>query len=111
MQMNYKTSSKNGSYLTVWQKFVTLIAIIASIFCGFTQAQIAQKKKQSSSRPNIVFIMSDDHSYDAIRAYNGPLAKIAPTPNIDKIAKGGIIYKKAFVENSLCTPSRACLMT
>lgn len=73
-------------------------------------------KAQSSdskikSRPNIVYIMSDDHSYQTISAYGSAVSKLAPTPNIDRIAKEGMVYNKAFVENSLCTPSRAALMT
>jgi arylsulfatase A-like enzyme len=69
----------------------------------------AQKKAQI--KPNIIYIMSDDHSYNAISAYGSAVSKLAPTPNIDKIANEGIIYEKAFVENSLSTPSRACTMT
>lgn len=62
-------------------------------------------------RPNIIYIMCDDHSYQTISAYGGKLSELAPTPNIDRLAKEGILFKKAFVENSLSTPSRACLMT
>jgi arylsulfatase A-like enzyme len=55
--------------------------------------------------------MTDDHSYQTISAYGHPLSKLAPTPNIDRLANEGILFRKAFVENSLSTPSRACLMT
>jgi arylsulfatase A-like enzyme len=71
----------------------------------------AQKQQTNGSRPNIIYIMSDDHSYNAISAYGSAVSKLAPTPNIDKIANEGIIYQRAFVENSLSTPSRACTMT
>lgn len=63
------------------------------------------------TRPNIVFIMTDDHSYQAISAYGSEISKLAPTPNIDRLAKEGMLFQRAFVENSICTPSRACLMT
>src|SRR5699024_193387 len=53
----------------------------------------------------------DDHSYQTISAYGHVLSQLAPTPNIDRIAKQGILFEQAFVENSLSTPSRACLMT
>src|SRR6185295_13151428 len=66
---------------------------------------------KQNSRPNIVFIMTDDHSYQAISAYGSEISKLAPTPNIDRIAKEGMLFGRAFVENSICTPSRACLMT
>jgi arylsulfatase A-like enzyme len=59
-------------------------------------------------RPNIVFIMSDDHAYQAISAYNG---KLNQTPNIDRIAKKGMIFKNACVTNSICAPSRAVILT
>jgi arylsulfatase A-like enzyme len=60
---------------------------------------------------NIVHIMSDDHSFQTISAYGHPLSKLAPTPNIDRLASEGVLFRRAFVENSLSTPSRACLMT
>ena len=55
--------------------------------------------------------MTDDHSYQTISAYGGELTKLAPTPNLDRLAKKGMLFQRAFVENSLSTPSRACLMT
>ena len=67
--------------------------------------------KPNHKRPNIVFIMTDDHAYQAISAYGSEISKLAPTPHIDRLAKEGIRFNKAFVENSICTPSRACLMT
>lgn len=60
---------------------------------------------------NIIHIMADDHAFQAISAYGHPLSKYAPTPNIDRIAREGIIFDRAYVENSVSTPSRACLMT
>ena len=58
--------------------------------------------------PNIVFIMSDDHAYQAISAYGHGLNV---TPNIDRIAKEGAIFNRAFVTNSICAPSRAVMLT
>jgi len=58
--------------------------------------------------PNIVFIMSDDHAYQAISAYGHGLNN---TPNIDRIAKEGAIFNKGFVTNSICAPSRAVMLT
>ena len=72
---------------------------------------IASPDAQARKRPNIIHIMSDDHSYQAISAYGHPLAAQAPTPNIDRIAAEGLRFDRAYVENSLSTPSRACLMT
>ena len=61
--------------------------------------------------PNILFIFSDDHAEAAISAYGSHLAKSAPTPNLDRIAKEGAIFKNSFCANSICGPSRACILT
>ena len=62
----------------------------------------------AQQRPNIIYIMSDDHDADAISAYN---KKFIATPNIDRIANEGMRFNKAFVGNSICGPSRATLLT
>lgn len=62
----------------------------------------------AQKRPNIVFIMSDDHAYQAISAYGYGLNH---TPHIDQLANEGILFKNAFVTNSLCAPSRAAILT
>ena len=59
-------------------------------------------------RPNILFIMSDDHAYQAISAYSD---KLIQTPNIDRIANEGILFTNACVTNSICAPSRAVILT
>jgi len=63
------------------------------------------------SRPNILFIFSDDHAVNAISAYGGPLAEVAPTPHIDRLAKEGAIFLNSFCANSICGPSRANILT
>lgn len=63
------------------------------------------------TRPNILYIMCDDHSFQTISAYGSEVSKLAPTPNIDRLASEGMLFDRAFVENSLSAPSRACLMT
>ncbi len=68
-------------------------------------------KAEKQQKPNIVFIMSDDHAVNAISAYKSRLSKIAPTPNIDRIGKEGVIMKSMFATNSISTPSRACILT
>lgn len=62
----------------------------------------------SAPRPNILLIMSDDHAQRAISAYGDNLAA---TPNVDRIAHEGAIFRNSFVTNSICTPSRAVLLT
>ncbi len=62
----------------------------------------------ATRRPNIIFILSDDHAYQAISAYG---SKLTQTPNIDRIAREGAIFTRAMVTNSICGPSRASLLT
>jgi len=73
-----------------------LICLLFPLFCA------------AQSKPNIIYIMSDDHDADAISAYGSKLIK---TPNIDRIANEGVLLQRAFVGNSICGPARATLLT
>lgn len=64
-----------------------------------------------AEQPNIVWIFSDDHSYQTIGAYGGRLQSLNPTPNLDKLANEGMRFDKCYVENSISAPSRAALLT
>lgn len=77
-------------------------------FCILVFGVQAQQKSTKSARPNIIFIMSDDHAYQAISAYDN---KLIQTPNIDRIAKLGMLFTQASVTNSICAPSRATILT
>lgn len=66
---------------------------------------------EAAERPNMVWIFSDDHAYQAIGAYGGRFAQENLTPNIDSIAKDGMVFERAYVANSICAPSRATLLT
>jgi arylsulfatase A-like enzyme len=72
---------------------------------------LAPATVSAANRPNIVFIFSDDHAYQAVSAYGGPLAKVAPTPHIDRLAREGMVFGNCLVCNSLCGPSRATVQT
>ena len=72
--------------------------LIIFLLLGITGAH-AQTKQ-----PNIIFIFSDDHAYQAISAYGNKQVK---TPNIDRIAREGALFTNAMVTNSICGPSRA----
>ncbi|MFT5250672.1 MAG: arylsulfatase A-like enzyme, partial [bacterium] len=91
-------------------KMVNLIILLvtSSIFLTGCQVQKDSNGNDSKKRPNIVFIMSDDHAYQAISAYSDHLIK---TPNIDRIAKEGMLFSNASVTNSICAPSRATILT
>ena len=62
-------------------------------------------------RPNIIHIMTDDHSFQTISAYGHPISQIAQTPNLDRLANEGMLFTRGYVENSLSAPSRATLLT
>ncbi|MSU59368.1 MAG: hypothetical protein EXS35_14555 [Pedosphaera sp.] len=62
----------------------------------------------AAQRPNILFIMADDHAAHAISAYG---SKVNRTPNLDRLAKQGLKLNNCFVVNSICAPSRACILT
>lgn len=61
--------------------------------------------------PNILFMMSDNHAAHAIGAYGGRLAKLNPTPTIDRLAREGMLLKNVFCTNAICVPSRATILT
>jgi len=82
-------------------KYVLFLGLLLNV--GHIKAQSKQRKP-----PNIVYIMSDDHGYQAISAYG---YKLNHTPNIDRLAKEGALFTRATVTNSLCSPSRAVLLT
>jgi arylsulfatase A-like enzyme len=74
----------------------------------FVFGYIPVQSLPASERPNILFIISDDHAYQAISAYDASRNR---TPNIDRIAKEGMRFDRCYVTNSLCGPSRACILT
>ncbi len=80
---------------------------LSTLLAGFTLA-VAVGRAASPSRPNILFIFSDDHAQHAIGAYG---SKVNQTPHLDRMARGGTRFEHAFVTNSICTPSRAVVLT
>ncbi|MFQ5731770.1 MAG: sulfatase [Planctomycetaceae bacterium] len=63
---------------------------------------------RAAERPNILFIFADDHASHALSCYG---SKINKTPNLDRIAKGGMLFRNCFCTNSICGPSRAVILT
>jgi arylsulfatase A-like enzyme len=84
---------------------------IMKILCGFLSLFISLASvfgAQSPNRPNILFIMSDDHAAHAISAYG---SRVNQTPNLDRLANAGIRFERCFCVNSICSPSRATIIT
>jgi len=86
--------------------FLTCILLWQFSSCKSDPTTATPNKKDA--RPNIVFIMSDDHAYQAISAYS---ERLIQTPNIDRIAQEGMLFTNASVTNSICAPSRATILT
>lgn len=85
------------------KKIIITLLLISSVAVAFFAFKPKKQKK-----PNIVFIMSDDHAYQAISAYD---KRLTQTPNIDRIANEGMLFTNACVTNSICAPSRAVILT
>ena len=86
-----------------------LIAKSIIVMTGIVACNAGSQESQSEKQPpNILFIMSDDHAYQALSAYSDHLME---TPNIDRIADDGMIFTNASVTNSICAPSRAVILT
>ena len=87
-----------------------VIACLLLICFALTAAPVKayDHKKQP---PNIVFIFSDDHAFQAVGAYNSYLKDVVRTPNLDKLASEGMLFKNCMVTNSICGPMRAVIQT
>lgn len=83
-------------------QYILLLTFLLCLGCQ------TEKSKEDKKRPNILFIMSDDHAYQAISAYSD---RLISTPNIDRIAREGLLFTNACVTNSICAPSRAVILT
>ena len=81
---------------------------IIGLFCF---VQLAGTFVTAADRPNIVFVFTDDHAPHAIGAYDGWLKEVNPTPNIDRLAAQGMLFRNSFCTNSICGPSRAVIQT
>ncbi|MEM7457211.1 MAG: sulfatase [Planctomycetota bacterium] len=71
----------------------------------------ADQPNTGDEKPNILFIMSDDHTSQAVGAYGSRLAGLNVTPTLDRLAREGMVFENVFCTNAICTPSRACVMT
>lgn len=85
---------------------VTLLALWTPPYAA--PAEAVRSQEHSRSRPNILFILSDDHRWDFLSAAGHPFVQ---TPALDRLAREGVMFSNAFVTTSLCSPSRASFLT
>lgn len=101
------------------KKHLAYLLLILSALIGFggcSSADDESGSKNDHERPNIIVMYSDDHTAQAIGAYREALRyglelDHTPTPNIDRLAEGGMRFDNAFVSNSICKPSRAVFLS
>lgn len=84
--------------------FAFTMILISLLSCNQKESQ----DQSETSQPNIIFIMTDDHSYQTLSAYD---TRYIHTPNLDRIAREGVLFRNSFVTNSICGPSRAVMIT
>src|SRR5699024_1372579 len=81
-----------------------MVVTLSQLSCTLSE----EEGSPENDRPNIIWIMTDDHSYQTLSAYDD---RFIQTPNMDRIAEEGVKFTNSFVGNSICAPSRATLLT
>ena len=87
---------------------LSLILAFSSLACN---NQLTTITENNNKKPNIIYIMADDLTTQAISAYGGIYKDIAPTPNIDRIAAAGMLFENVLCTNAICGPSRSAILT
>ena len=90
-----------------------LVYLLTSILIASTllSSCAGGQDRRKQTKPNILFIMTDDHAMQALSAYGHPISQLAPTPNIDRLAEEGTLFLENYCANSICGPSRATVLT
>lgn len=100
-----------------WKRAALGVALVPALAVGWFLSPLSEpandmppmaSRPKKAGQPNILFIMADDHAYQAISAYGSGLNR---TPNIDRLAADGVVFDRALVPNSICAPARAAILT
>lgn len=94
--------------LNLFHTVTTIFWVVVTFSCESQKKAIIDSTAQ---KPNIVFILADDMSTQAISAYGGIFKDIAPTPHIDRLANEGMLFQDVICTNAICGPSRAAILT
>ncbi|MGD8866611.1 MAG: sulfatase [Gemmatimonadales bacterium] len=98
-----KRHDRQKSRISFFAGATLAAALVSTLPLGCTPGE-----RGDGERPNILFVFTDDHASHAISAYG---SRINETPNIDRLADEGMLFRNAFVTNSICAPSRAVILT
>src|SRR2546422_3951207 len=101
---NFKLPSQPGDH----SRLLFLASVVLAMLEVLVGRDSRAAETSNRARPNILFIMADDHAAHAMSCYD---SKINQTPNLDRIANEGMRFLNCFVVNSICTPSRAAILT
>jgi arylsulfatase A-like enzyme len=92
----------------LYMNFIKYIIVLLIFTSSISACSSEQEEK---AKPNILYIMADDHTTNAISSYGLRYSEVLKTPNIDRLAEEGAMLTNCFVTNSICTPSRAVILT
>lgn len=84
---------------------------ITAVSCNDANSDAKEQANNEQKRPNIIYIMADDLTTQAITAYDDRFKGIADTPNMDRLAEEGMLFRDVLVTNAICGPSRAAILT
>ncbi len=91
---------------------LTAVVVLGMFACSNLAIDKSSKESEKQNeRPNVLYIMADDMTTQAISAYGGIYKDIAPTPNIDRLASEGMLFQNVLCTNAICGPSRAAILT
>jgi arylsulfatase A-like enzyme len=90
---------------------ITGLFLLSLCACNSVKEEQKDVAKKENKPLNIIYIMADDHAYQAVSAYGSQISKLAPTPNIDRIAQQGARMDAVYCTNSICGPSRSSILT
>ena len=92
-------------------KYSLLLLAIGFFACQSTEESQVTTVSNPAERPNVIYIMADDLTTQAISAYGDIYKDIAPTPNMDRLAREGMLFQNVLCTNAICGPSRAAILT
>ena len=93
------------------KSFYSIFSITSLLLLSICACNSPNEKQKENKPLNVIYIMADDHAYQAVSAYGSQVSKLAPTPNIDRIANEGARMDAVYCTNSICGPSRASILT